>query len=107
MIQVIFSRDKETHEYSLSMNGHAGYSDKGNDIVCASASTLAYTLWGYLENCINVTDIDTVERSGEMEISCTGDKKVVKTAFEMAVIGFLQLEKAYPQCIAVDTSEFF
>lgn len=105
MISVIFRR--EEHNYSLSINGHAGYSDIGGDIVCASASTLAYTLWGYLENCKSVTSLDTVERSGEMEIECTGDGKSIKTAFEMAVIGFLQLEKMYPQCVAVDTSEYF
>lgn len=106
MIHVIFSRNKELSEYSLSMNGHAGYSDMGSDIVCASASTLAYTLWGFLENSPTVTELDTVERSGEMEISCIGDRKLVKTAFRMAMLGFLQLEKAYPQCVSVDTSEW-
>ena len=104
MVTVIFTRNN--NEYSISMNGHAGYSDTGNDIVCAGASTLGYTLWGFLENCVTVSELETVARLGEMEISCKGDKKIVRTAFEMALIGFLQLEKAYPSHVSVDTSEY-
>ena len=104
MVRVIFVRDK--NEYSVSMNGHARYSDVGNDIVCAAASTLGYTLWGFLENCGSVSEIDTVERTGEMEINCKGDKKIVKTAFDMALVGFLQLEKTYPKFVCVDADNY-
>lgn len=104
MINITFSLNND--EYELSMNGHAGYSDFGNDIVCAAASSLAYALLGFLENCDAVSDLDSIERSGEMEISCVGDKKIVKAAFNMAVIGFLQLEKAYPDHIRVDTDRY-
>lgn len=105
MINVIFSR--KNNEFGLSMSGHAGYSVNGNDIVCASASTLAYTLWGFLENCSSVSELNTAERAGEMEISCVGDRKIVHTAYNMALIGFLQLEKAYPQHVKVDAEEYF
>lgn len=104
MINVIIKRHK--NEYELSMNGHADYSRNGNDIVCASASTIAYTLWGFLENCPEVVDIDTLEREGELEISCTADKTICRTAFYMAAIGLLQLEKAYPKNVCVKVSGF-
>lgn len=78
----------------------------GNDIVCSAASTLGYTLWGFLENCDAVNEIDTIERTGEMEINCKGDKKIVKTAFDMALIGFLQLERAYPKFVRVRADDY-
>lgn len=104
MIKVIIT--KKHNVYELSMNGHANYAPSGSDIVCAAASTLAYTLWGFLENCSTVIDLETIERSGEIEISCTGDKVVCKTGFFMAVIGFLQLEKNYPKNVSVEVSGF-
>lgn len=104
MIEIVFSLSG--NEYELSMNGHANYSNKGNDIVCAAASSLAYALLGFLENCPSVLELNSIEHSGEMEIDCIGDKKIVKTAFNMAVIGFLQLEKSYPEHISVDTNRY-
>ena len=104
MIEIVFSLSE--NEYELSINGHANYSDRGNDIVCAAASSLAYALLGFLENCPSVLELNSIEHSGEMQIDCIGDKKIVKTAFNMAVIGFLQLEKSYPEHISVDTSRY-
>ena len=106
MINIVVS--KKFDNYELSMNGHACYSNSGNDIVCAGASAIGYALLGYLENCDSVDDIDAVERSGELEIicKCEGDIKV-RTAFDVAVIGFLQLEKAYPQNVRVEADDYF
>lgn len=104
MIHVNITRKDDSYE--LSVTGHAGYGQAGKDIVCASASTLAYTLLGFLENCPTVEDLDTIERSGEMEIACKGSGKYIKTAFTMTAIGFLQLEKAYPQNVRVDCRGF-
>ena len=104
MIEIVFSLSG--NEYELSINGHANYSDRGNDIVCAAASSLAYALLVFLENCPSVLELNSIEHSGEMQIDCIGDKKIVKTAFNMAVIGFLQLEKSYPEHISVDTSRY-
>lgn len=104
MINVRISADR--NDFELSVVGHAQYAESGRDIVCASASTISYTLLGFLENCSAVSDLDTVERSGEIEISCVGDKTYVRTAFQMAAIGFLQLEKAYPHHVCVEVSGF-
>lgn len=44
MIQAAFYTDKSSGSISLKVRGHAGAADKGNDIICASASILAYTV---------------------------------------------------------------
>ena len=104
MIDVVISRNK--WDYELSMHGHADYADFGYDIVCAAASAIAYTLLGYLNNCEKVTDIDTVEKSGDFEVFCSGKGVEIKTAFHMTAIGFLQMEKTYPNNVRVDVSGF-
>lgn len=40
MIQITF----KPKSYELSIKGHAGYKEKGEDIVCSAISTLFYTL---------------------------------------------------------------
>ena len=44
MIQAAFFTDKSSGSISLKVRGHAGAAEKGNDIVCASSSILAYTV---------------------------------------------------------------
>lgn len=44
MIKVTFRSDDEAKSLCLTVQGHAGQADMGHDLVCASASILAYTL---------------------------------------------------------------
>ena len=44
MIQATFESDAATGILSLTVTGHAGAAEKGQDIVCASASILTYTV---------------------------------------------------------------
>jgi uncharacterized protein YsxB (DUF464 family) len=91
----------EDDEFELKVNGHANYSNNGNDIVCAAASTIVYTLLGYLNNVDEVNDLDYIDRSGDFSLVCSGQGERIKAAIDMALIGFLQLEHTYPQCVRV------
>ena len=44
MITTTFLKDRERGTLSLTLSGHAGSAEAGRDIVCASASILAYTV---------------------------------------------------------------
>ena len=44
MIRVKIGYRAEARECSLRVEGHAGQADMGRDLVCASASILAYTM---------------------------------------------------------------
>lgn len=44
MIHARFYRDEKQGSLNMEVRGHAGAAPKGHDLVCAGASTLAYTL---------------------------------------------------------------
>ena len=44
---------KENNIVKIEMDGHSGYSD-GDDIVCASASSVAFAIANGIENVMNV-----------------------------------------------------
>lgn len=100
MIIASYDRNGDTH--ILSVNGHAGYAHKGEDIVCAGVSALVYALIGWLENNAEDTQFVSIdEGNGEVIISCDGDEKTA-TAFYMAAIGIEQIANAYPAHVTID-----
>lgn len=44
MVKAEFFTNKESGSITLRLSGHAGAGEKGKDIICASASILAYTV---------------------------------------------------------------
>ena len=89
------------HDYDLTIQGHAGYSDAGNDIVCAGVSAIAYTLLGFLDN--HSDDIESISaqvKSGDLCIRCSGGEKV-RLAYDMAMIGIQQIAMKYPRHVQV------
>jgi uncharacterized protein YsxB (DUF464 family) len=44
MIKVNYTYDRDKRECSLTVEGHAGCAERGKDLICASASTLAFTI---------------------------------------------------------------
>lgn len=83
----------------LICEGHA--SDAAS---CAAVSTLVCTLAGYLHNipCKIMTEELS---SGHARIFYRGRRKELKTAFDLVTIGFLQLEKSYPDAVKIIFSE--
>ena len=88
--------EKKGDEYEIKAEGHAMFCP-GNDIVCASVSCLFYTLLGFLGNCKGVCHSFEM-KSGDAHILAKGD---MEQAFEMFVIGLLQIEKSYPDNVKV------
>ena len=100
MIIARYERDGESH--NLSVNGHAGYSLKGKDIVCAGVSAIVYALMGWLENNIEHTKFVSIdEDNGEVVIACDGDDNVA-TAFYMAAIGIESIMNTYPAHVDIE-----
>lgn len=50
MISATFLKDRERGVLSLTLSGHAGAAEAGHDIICASASILAYTVAQEVKN---------------------------------------------------------
>lgn len=89
----------------LTVTGHAGAAEHGKDLVCASASMLAYTL---AVNVANMADNGQVRNpviknnEGDAEISCTPRhnlKASVTLVFDSVCVGFDLLAHDYPEFV--------
>ena len=104
MIKVVYHRDYNR----LTMEGHAQSAEKGHDLVCASASILAYTLAKFVENMKEAGQVyyPTVELTeGHTTISCSPPKRIqssVKLAFDTVCAGFELLARDYPDNISYE-----
>lgn len=97
MIRAVYTQAGDRHK--LTITGHAGYGEHGSDIVCAGVSAISYALLGFLQNT-KTLELKAETESGNMALVCTGGADVA-SAFEMAVIGYLQISRKYPQCVDV------
>ena len=109
MIKVTYAQ--EGKKLSLRVEGHAGYAEHGNDIVCASASILAYTLAQIVRDVDRFGNLafPTVVQmdSGDVFISCEAyedaDLAVLKSMFTFAIRGYALLAHNYPQYVELTT----
>lgn len=88
-------------EYLIKAEGHALF-NPGNDIVCSAVSALFYAFAGFLHNSSVVRRADVHLNSGNAKIKARGD---IQQAFDMFMIGLLQIEKAYPSNLLIECEE--
>lgn len=98
MIKIDFSR--RGGSISLKMQGHAGYSRGGADVVCAAVSGIFYALLGFLANEESGLEVGAIA-SGDVEIECAEE---YESAMKQAYIGFLQIAMTYPGTAQVSES---
>ena len=99
MIKVIYNEGYK----NLKITGHAGYADKGKDIVCASASSI-------ILSSINLAiefnkDVKYTDDLNKIEIiNNTNDENVTKV-FSNMITCLQDLEKQYPDNIKISKGE--
>jgi uncharacterized protein YsxB (DUF464 family) len=103
MISVTFT--ESGNKLSLRVEGHAGYAEAGQDIVCAAASILAYTLASIIEKCdINATiNLEIGDMTIESDYNDPLMKDIIEDSFNFALAGYALLEHNYPQYVRFDT----
>lgn len=103
MINVTFT--EEGNKLSLRLEGHAGYAEIGKDIICSSASILAYTVAQYVLEAEHRGETDACEvrlESGKSIIYCEpkGDAlKEIEKMYSFAKRGYQLLANTYPQYV--------
>jgi uncharacterized protein YsxB (DUF464 family) len=81
---------------SLTVKGHSGYADRGNDIVCAGVSALTQAAILGLRHY--GVDMDVSMSHGEMTVQINkNDEDVVKPIFTAMVAGLKEIAKQYPE----------
>ena len=102
MIRVVYNPGTP----ELVCHGHAGYDERGRDIVCAMASVLMQTLDASLDGAhggLKETVID--EQAGYMMVAWRGEDrtpKSVRCAFAFAALGLEILADNYPEHVVMD-----
>ena len=103
MIKAKFSYDRDKRECSLTVKGHAGCADIGHDIICASASILAYTIAQVckaMEHHGDFSEPPTIDlESGDATIVCRAkddylfseimhDFFVIRTGYQLLALNY-------------------
>lgn len=107
MIKVTFRSDDDAKSLCLTVQGHAGQADIGHDIVCASASILAYTVAQIVKTMEHRGDLDgkpiVALESGDAVISCKCRSNDLYAeaayAFFVAQVGYSLLMHNFPQFV--------
>lgn len=88
---------KEDDKVMLSVKGHAGYADKGEDIVCAGVSAIIFGLMNALDEKIAKIKVD------ENDITIKILKGDLKTShyMELAILQLRTMEESYGQFIKI------
>ena len=87
----------------ITIEGHANYSD-GEDIVCASVSSIMYTT---VNACLklNDTSIDYKDNGNTVSIKVLSDDKYTKALIKNMISLCLELSSKYPNNIKVESEE--
>lgn len=108
MIKAEFHLDIKNRALTLKVTGHAGQAEEGKDIVCASASILAYTLAKNVEECgyseFFEKEPTIMLEKGDAEITCNPKKDTMTTMLSLYGAfweGYKILAQEYPQYVEI------
>lgn len=104
MIEISIVRDNQGFIWEFAVNGHAGFAEHGEDIVCSAVSAITQTAVAGLEKMAGVKKY--VKRSGRLKCSVPLDirdkeKYIAGIILETMAIGLKQLEKSYGKYVTV------
>ena len=108
MIHIKFDKSEDGKSISLTMNGHAGYSEEGQDIVCSAASILAYTAaqivrWMHEDGKLQNKPRIRME-PGDIQIVCTPKEDEFPEAlhtYSVVQVGCRLLAQTYPEFVSL------
>lgn len=103
MIQVKV-RETNNKVKSVSVKGHAMYSEYGKDIVCSAVSTCVITsINGILE--LDNNSLDVIEKENEIMITLKNDSDVAEKLIKNMLEMLNDIEVQYPKNIRLSKEE--
>ncbi len=107
MTTIIIYNDKSGKHKGFDMRGHAGYSYRGQDIVCAAVSVLA------------MNTINSIEKYTDLAIKYESDEKRARIRFlikeqpnhdsellmDSMILGLSEIEKKYKKYVTLKFEE--
>lgn len=109
MVSFSIKRDRNNRINGFTCSGHAGYSEKGTDIVCAAISALTQSAILALERLVGVKlALKANSKTGSMDCSWDNHPDKVEQAelvIRMVALGLIEIEKQYPNHLSVNEVE--
>ena len=113
MIKIKYTYDRDKRECSLLVKGHAGQADIGKDIICSSATILAYTIAQVvkaMEHHGDLVEPPTIDlESGNATIVCRAKDDYIFSetmqSFFVIMTGYTVLAHNYPQYVQIVTDD--
>lgn len=101
-------RETNKGSFTLSLKGHAGAADIGQDIICASATTLAYTAAQYIKDMSKMDKLNSkptlILKKGNAKVTCTPKDDYYdecRQAYLVIATGFNLLAENYPEYVTL------
>lgn len=109
MIRITIFKDTDKYIKRITVSGHAGYGNKGEDIVCAGVSALTYTMLNALESLVHIKPKCEV-RSGYVDYIMPDNINIkelekVQLILNTIVIGYKNMYDSYKSHIEVFEEE--
>ncbi len=98
MTKITFYRTAAGDYAGFTCDGHAGYAEAGEDIVCAAVSVLVINTINSLEEITGEPmQVDTDEEAGVIRCSFTRGplRETSRTLMDSLVLGLTHIEKEY------------
>lgn len=98
----------ERRALALDVSGHAQSAPKGEDLICAAASTLAFTAEAALQDEAERFYPRVVRKPGEVRISCeptAGARKACRRLLDTLWFGFELLAREYPEYVKAEKED--
>lgn len=110
MVKAEFFTNKDSGSITMKLSGHAGQAEHGKDIVCASASILAYTVAQALQF---MYEEGSLQKKPHLKLE-PGDTIIVAKpkpeyytealhTFFVAQVGYHLLSHSYPQYVSLSS----
>ena len=104
MVRISF--EQRNSKLTLKIKGHAGQAEKGNDIVCASCSILAYIVAQFVREAEYKRNLKSTPEikleSGDTVISCEPTDNILyemQNMYLFAEKGYILLSNSFPQYV--------
>lgn len=109
MVSFSIKCDRDNRINGFTCSGHAGYAEKGTDIVCAAVSALTQSAILAMERLVGIDlKLKVDSKTGFLDCSWVNiPKKAEQTELiiKMVALGLAEIQKQYPDHLKVNEVE--